>query len=191
MVQIALIYGDVVVCHHLERYLQNEHVHITTWEGIQTPDQLSSNARRADFLFLDSQLLQRSPIDSWKTSIQGKIILLTTFAGGNAAIQLLENKKINGVLTKTIDRTKWQNIIYHTSEIQTPSEQYFLTHLIPRILQWDTNHTVLEKGTIALEAEVICLLDAGYDVERIARTLKVDIEQIKQLSTIIGDLRSA
>lgn len=191
MLQIAMINGDVTICDGLEKCLESEQVNVIIEEGVRTIADIPKETFLSDFILLDTQLIQTIPITQWQQQAEhSKIILVTTYAYEAEAIQLL-GKSVHGVLTKAIDQHKWQAAIYHTSKEQTPAEHYFITQLIPRILQWEASNAFLGKSSTALEAEVIKLLDAGQSVWEIARILQVDIEEIKQYIAIIGKVRSA
>jgi len=191
MIHVAIVSGDAPICQPFKQLLSQKTVDLICEEGVETIADVNKEIIKAEYIFIDIHLLQEIPLQVWKSHFtKQKLIAITPFAKQSEALLLLE-QGVKGVFTKAIDNRKWEAVIYHPEKTPTTVEQYFLRRIIPLLLQWEAEPSPSEKNPLALEAEVIHLLDSGQTVSSIASILKVDEEIIQQYVAVIQEIRSA
>lgn len=191
MIGVGIVSGDTVICRQFKQLLLQKTAELICEEGIETLEEVNPTLRKADYLFIDMPLLQEIPLREWQAHFpKQKLIIITSFVKQAEALPLL-GQGIHGLFTKAIDHTKWETVIYHPEKKQTTIEQYFLTQIIPLLLKWEARPSPLEKKPLALEAEILYLLDTGQTVGAIASILEIEAEIVKQYVTVIEKVRSA
>lgn len=188
MVQILLMSADASACHGLEEQLtQDEKVKVIVDEASCIEEGQFTTFRHIDFVLIDIHLLgnhRNEQLASLRRQLPyAKVIVLTPYHLESEAIELA-HQHADGFLTKTYDHKGWQSIVFHPSEQQSLVESYFISHIIPRILNWKTNVRV-EEQSLEREWKLLQLKEKGKSHEEIAKDLYLTVEEVAHHIAII------
>lgn len=188
--QILLVSGDAPISSHLEKILlKDEKVNVTIAEVVCFEKDLLTNYRHTDFVFLDIHLLKTNRIEHLKEIRRAlpyaNILIVTPYYLESEAIELTKHGA-DGFLTKTYDYQAWQSCVFQPRYDLTLLENYFLTYIVPQILNTKVNERELD-GNYNLEREwkIIKLKEKGYNAKEIAAQLNCSLEEIAHHIAII------